>query len=127
MKTVPVHLLVWLLDDHLRNCIFMFTRHNANSLIWVCTVCICHFVRNFVSELSDIYPTDTKFSIGKFYLPIHTCHISHCEIKSHRIWPLWKAIPIKHSNLTEFSDHFTTDFYEEININHTLLWFSQVS
>ena len=25
----------------------------------------------------------------------HTCHISHCEIKSHRIWPIWKPIPIR--------------------------------
>ena len=24
----------------------------------------------------------------------HTCHISYCEIKSHRIWPIWKPIPI---------------------------------
>ena len=49
--------------------------------------------------------------------------ISHSEIKSHRIWPICKAIPIKKSNLTEFSDKF----FEEININHTLLWFSQAS
>ena len=39
---------------------------------------------------------------------IHICHISYCEIKSHRIWPIWKAIPIKDSNLAEFSDHYTT-------------------
>ena len=24
---------------------------------------------------------------------LHTCHISHSEIKSHRIWPIWKPIP----------------------------------
>ena len=34
----------------------------------------------------------------------HTCHISHCEIKSHRIWPIWKPVPIRFSNLTELSD-----------------------
>ena len=28
--------------------------------------------------------------------------------------------------ITEFSDHFAIDFYEEININ-ILLWFSQAS
>ena len=44
---------------------------------------------------------------------VHTCHISHCEIKSHRIWPIWKAIPIKNSDLTEFSDHFTIDFMKK--------------
>ena len=36
------------------------------------------------------------------------------EIKSHRIWPIWKAVPIKNSNLTEFSDHFTTDFIKKL-------------
>ena len=25
----------------------------------------------------------------------HICHISHCEIKSHRIWRIWKPIPIR--------------------------------
>ena len=64
----------------------------------------------------------------------HTCYISHCEIKSHRIWPFWKPIPIRFSNLTEFFDHLTFKshrifrpsnnmFYEEININHTLIVF----
>ena len=43
----------------------------------------------------------------------HTCYISHCKIKSHRIWPIWKAIPIKNSNLTEFSDRFTTSFMKK--------------
>ena len=33
--------------------------------------------------------------------------------KSYRILPTWKAIPIKHSNLREFSDHFTTDFMKK--------------
>ena len=28
-------------------------------------------------------------------LGIHACHISHFEIKSHRIWPIWKQIPIR--------------------------------
>ena len=42
-----------------------------------------------------------------------TCHISPSEIKSHRILPIWKAIPIKNSNLTEFSEHFTADFIKK--------------
>ena len=25
----------------------------------------------------------------------HMCHISHCEIKCHIIWPIWKQIPTK--------------------------------
>ena len=57
--------------------------------------------------LSDIFPTCIS---NEYHNICHTCHISHCEIKSHRIWPIWKAIPIKNSNLTQFSDHFTTDF-----------------
>ena len=49
----------------------------------------------------------------KMLVYIHTCQISHYETKSHRIWPIWKAIPIKNSNLTEFSDHFTTDIMKK--------------
>ena len=45
-----------------------------------------------------------------FFGLIHTCHISHCEIKSHRI----------------FRPSYNT-FFEEININHTLLCLSQAS
>ena len=57
----------------------------------------------------------------------HTCHTSHCEIKSHRIWLFWKPNPIRFSNLKEFSDHLKHTFYKEIIINHTLLCSSQVS
>ena len=31
----------------------------------------------------------------------------------YRIWPIWYAIPIKNSNLTDISDHFTTDFMKK--------------
>ena len=40
-------------------------------------------------------------------------HFSHCEIKSHRIRPIWKPIPLRFSNLTEFSDHVTTYYMEK--------------
>ena len=59
-----------------------------------------------------VYPVYTVF-YSVHLLGVHTCHISHCEIKSHIIWPIWKAIPIKNSNLTEFSDHFTVDFMKK--------------
>ena len=36
----------------------------------------------------------TEFSTEKWNTS-HTCHITHCEIKSHRIWPIWKPIPIR--------------------------------
>ena len=35
--------------------------------------------------------------------------------------------PQDFSNLTDFLDRLTTQFYEEININHTLLCLSQAS
>ena len=58
---------------------------------------------------------------------MHTCHISHCEIKSHRIWPMWK--PNSHKVIKThriFRPSYNT-FNEEINIHHTLLWLSQTS
>ena len=52
---------------------------------------------------------------------IHTCHISHCEIKSHIIWPIWKAIPIKKIRSHRLFKPFYNRFYEEINRNRTFL------
>ena len=66
------------------------------------TNCMLCSYRSII-ELNSLY----------FSFQVHTCHISHCEIKSRRIWPIWKAIPIKISNLTEFSDHFTTEFMKK--------------
>ena len=61
----------------------------------------------------------------------HTCHILHCEIKSHIIWRIWKPVPIyiRFSNLKShriFKPCYLT-FYEEINIHNTLLCLSQIS
>ena len=64
---------------------------------------------------------------SKGSVQIHTCHISHCEIISHRIWPIWRAVPIKKFESQNFQTGLEQIFYEEININHTLLWFSQAS
>ena len=44
---------------------------------------------------------------------LQTCQTSHCEIKSPRIWPFWKPIPIRFSNLTEFSDLLKTHFVKK--------------
>ena len=57
----------------------------------------------------------------------HTCHTSHCEIKSHRI-----LAPLEGNSHKKFKSHrifspFYNRFYEEININHSLLWLSQAS
>ena len=75
-----------------------------------------------LGRFSNILPL---FYICFSTIIIHTCHISHCELKSHRIWPIWTAIPIKNSNLTEFSDHFTTDFlWRNKHESHTTLVFT---
>ena len=49
-----------------------------------------------VTNLEFSYQTFSAvfFGQGNRLRIFHTCHISHCEIKSHRIWPIWKAIPI---------------------------------
>ena len=49
--------------------------------------------------------------------------ISHTEIKSHRIWHIWKPVP---KIIRIFKSHrifrsFYIKFCEEININHILL------
>ena len=54
---------------------------------------------------------------------MHTCHISHCEIKSHRIWPIWKAIPIRFFKSHRIFRPSYILFYEEININRTFFVF----
>ena len=48
-------------------------------------------------------------------------------MKSHRIWPIWKLIPIRFFKSRRiFSPSYST-FYEEIIIHHTLLYLSQAS
>ena len=57
----------------------------------------------------------------------HTCHISQCEIKSHRIWPIWKPIPIRFFKSHRIFRSSYKTFYEEINKYHALLCLSQAS
>ena len=59
-------------------------------------------------------------------LLVHICHISH-EMKSHRIWPIWKQFLIRFFKFHIFFQPSYNIFYEEININHTLLCLSQAS
>ena len=47
----------------------------------------------------------------------HTCHTSHCEIKSQNLG-LLKADPIRFSNLTEFSDHLKHILYRNNHKSH---------
>ena len=53
---------------------------------------------------------------------LHTCLVSHCEKKSHRIWPIWKPIPIRFSNLTEFSDNLTAHFRRNKHKSHFVVF-----
>ena len=52
---------------------------------------------------------------------MHTCHISHCEIKSHRIQPIWKLIPRRIFKSHRISRSIYKRFYEKVNINHTIV------
>ena len=47
----------------------------------------------------------------------HTCHISHCEIKSHRIRSIWKPIPIRFFKSHRILDHLTIHLMEKISQN----------
>ena len=57
----------------------------------------------------------------------HTCHTSHCEIKSHRILAHLEGNSHKKFKSHRIFSPFYNRFYEEININHSLLWLSQAS
>ena len=54
----------------------------------------------------------------------HTCHISHCEIQSHRILPIWKAIPLKNSNLQNFQTILQQILWRNKHISHTVVVFT---
>ena len=56
---------------------------------------------------------------------VHTCQISHCEIKSHRFWPIWKPIPIRFFKSHRIFRPSYNTFYEEINLGHSLLCLSR--
>ena len=51
----------------------------------------------------------------------------HCEIKSHRIWPIWKQIPIRFFKSHRIFRPSYKTFYEEKKLNHTLLCLSKDS
>ena len=54
----------------------------------------CHHEKN--PTPAELKPRTLWSDIGRNnYSATHTCHISHCEIKSHRIWPIWKQVPVR--------------------------------
>ena len=56
---------------------------------------------------------------------MHTCHISHCETKSHRILALLDPISHKIFRSRRIFIPFNKLLFEEIEINHTLAWLFQ--
>ena len=56
---------------------------------------------------------------------IHTCHISHCEIKSHRIWPVWRAVPIKNSDHRIFRPFCNRFLWRNKHKSHTVVVVTQ--
>ena len=55
-------------------------------------------------------------------LEAHTCHISHCEIKSHRIWPIWKPSPRRFFKSHRIFRPSYNIFYKKINTDHTVVF-----
>ena len=57
----------------------------------------------------------------------HTCQISHCEIKSHRICPIFKAIPIKIKILQNSQTIFQQILWRKKHKTRAVVVFLQVS
>ena len=53
----------------------------------------------------------------------HTCHTSHCETKSHRIWLFSNPFPHKNFKSHRIFRLSKRIFYEELIINYTTLYF----
>ena len=53
-----------------------------------------------------------------------TCHTSCCEIKSHRIWPIWKAIPIKIQISQNFQTILQQILWRNKHKTHTVVVFT---
>ena len=75
--------------------------HNCSSLIYQFT---CH---KFLGSLRD-----GLFADQVTKPQTHNCMAIHA-IKSHRIWPIWKTIPIRIFSLTDFLDHLKTHFLKK--------------
>ena len=69
--------------------------------------------RNIILGIMD--QCDTKIGLIKYMWvsDLHTCHTSHCEIKSHRIWPILQHILWRNKHTSHFVV-FITNF---INYN----------
>ena len=86
-----------------------------------------HTIKDLWPLTTDLWPKITDLSTttdNRSMARAHTCHISYCEIKSHRIWPIWKPTPIGFFKSHRIFRSSYNTFYEEIIINHTYLWLS---
>ena len=99
--------------------------------LWSINTCICalgdagfrRYSLRFPAEKQKCNKNFTSYKLGPLnsYMPYLTlCHISHCEIKSHQIRPIWKPIPIRFFKSHRIFRPFYNTFYEEINTNHSL-------
>ena len=77
------------------------------------------FTWTILNEVINVYLWRTSSA----YMP----YLTLCEIKSHRIWPIWKPIPIRFFKSHRIFRPSYNTFHEEININHTFLCLSQAS
>ena len=66
-------------------------------LIWVFAERTCHLVGFVMRQLKSWKLNLQPELHGQNSSNYHTCHFSHCEIKSRRIWPIWKPVPITHN------------------------------
>ena len=78
-----------------------------------------------MKKMKDTIKNDTSYSSGDGLK--HTCHISHCEIKSHRNFAHVEANSHKIIKSHRIFRPSYNTFYEEVNINHTYLFLSQAS
>ena len=106
--------MCWMFRVFCRKQKAIFFCSQACSAFIYCMHCLWLCLENdqmYRSRMCPMYKTSSKHcSLIVTDCPIHACHISHCEIKSHRIWPIWKPTPIRffrsHRNFRPFYNIF---------------------
>ena len=75
--------------------LFQTTGNEQVSQLCIRLECQLRLIRpcKIIQIIDDSYIQQCTHKSDSIGVPLHTCHISHCEIKSHRIQPIWKPIP----------------------------------
>ena len=76
-------------------------------------ICIYLLRIHYKKGQKKTYVFDNDYAIFSVSLYKHTSHTSHWEIKFQNLAHLEDNSHKKNSNLTEFPDHFTTDFMKK--------------